>query len=557
MDTKHKSRIVLVGIASLLATTALFAVATTRAYANDTPSFYGLVSAKPDSGNIGTWTIGGKTVTANAATGFEFEFGQLNIGTCAKVRYIMSGASLVADEIESQTASDCQTGSGDGTPKPPGTSVPGTPVPGATPGIPDGVRQVFRGVLNSRPDGKVGTWVVGGKAFTAVDATELDIVEGALNTGACVKVRFVTNRGIDVALEIDSEPAGDCSIGATPVPSGTIPTPVGTITATNEFRGKLIARPEGLLGEWTIGEKVFIATNTTEFKSENGDLVVGACLKVHYATLQGTNIAREIESEESSDCARGTQPKPRRGDDERRDSKVFALVEALPAAPYIGEWKIGGVTYQANSQTRLKLEHGVLDVGACVRAEFAVMNGVNVLSRVDVKEIYKCNGKEAGEPSKLPKAYGVIDVFTTTKPSTWVVSGITYTVPATASLEAEHGPFAVGAFVEVKYVIDGDTRVALKIETHVAPNKGEGNETGKLTGRPSDDWGTWVINGQSYIGDAAIKVDLDDATARVASATAVTGQRVMVNYYTSGGVRYATAIQQARSSLYLPSVEMK
>jgi hypothetical protein len=64
-----------------------------------------------------------------------------------------------------------------------------------------------RGIVQSRPAGKIGTWVVGGKTFIAKSSTQLDVAEGPLKVGACAKVRY---SGANIAVEIDSEPASDC-----------------------------------------------------------------------------------------------------------------------------------------------------------------------------------------------------------------------------------------------------------------------------------------------------------------------------------------------------------
>ena len=64
------------------------------------------------------------------------------------------------------------------------------------------------GILQSRPAGKVGNWVVGGTTFVATSRTHLDREEGPLAVGTCVKVRF---SGTNTAVEIDSEPASDCA----------------------------------------------------------------------------------------------------------------------------------------------------------------------------------------------------------------------------------------------------------------------------------------------------------------------------------------------------------
>jgi hypothetical protein len=72
-------------------------------------------------------------------------------------------------------------------------------------------RAEVRGIVASRPEGRSGEWVVGGRAFVADSRTELDTSEGPLAVGACAKVRYVRADGTDVAIEIDSEPARDCA----------------------------------------------------------------------------------------------------------------------------------------------------------------------------------------------------------------------------------------------------------------------------------------------------------------------------------------------------------
>lgn len=545
-------RLIWTGVIALLTVLSVVALLGNTAHANDLPDWRGVITSRP-AGNTGVWVVGGRSFTANSATSFDTVEGPLNVGACAKVRYFTSGSTDIADEIDSEPAGDC--GSATGTPSGTPSSTP-SGTPSATPsGTPTPALQIFRGVLNSRPDGNTGTWVVGGRAFVANTFTEFDTVEGPLSVGSCVKVRFYSSGGVDTADEIDSEPPSDCSLGATPGPTSTSsPTP-GTPVPTNEFRGFIQSRPEGLLGTWVVGGRSFVASNSSEFKIKDGPLTVGACAKVDFYTLSGVDMIREIESESGDDCA-GTGPRPSSTPDSRDDrdeTKIYAPIDSIPAAPYVGTWTIGGIAYQANSQTEFDQDDGAFAVGACVRADFKVINGVNVLDEVETKEAYKCQGA-VGEPSNLFKAYGVIDTYTTTRPSVWVVSGISYTVSASTTIEAEHGPFAVGAYVEVKYVVTNGERVATKIETHVAPGSGSGNISGSLDDRPSDDWGVWTVGGQTYQGDPAIRVDVPSAALRSASAGA-TGQRVLVNYYTVSATRYVTSVRLIRGTAYMPVIQ--
>lgn len=64
----------------------------------------------------------------------------------------------------------------------------------------------FHGILESRPEGKVGTWVVGGRSVEVTERTDLDEDNGPLNIGACVEVD-VDGGAVE---EIESEPAKKC-----------------------------------------------------------------------------------------------------------------------------------------------------------------------------------------------------------------------------------------------------------------------------------------------------------------------------------------------------------
>jgi Domain of unknown function (DUF5666) len=508
---------------------------TGRVYANDLPDHRGVITSRP-GGLLGVWVVGGRSFTATAATEFDTVEGPLTIGACAKVRYLPDNT---ADEIDSEPADDC---SGSATPVTPNPTA-GTPAPTGTPRPP---LQIFRGLLDSRPGDKAGTWVIGGRAFVANAATELDTLEGPLNAGVCVKVRFFVNAGVMIADEIDSEPAGDCGVGPTP---SVTPTPVGTSGPTvGELRGRISSRPDGLLGIWVVAGRSFTATNATEFDTEEGPLNVGACVKVEFTA---GNIAREIDSEPNSDCAGQSIPPSSTPAPGREDSKVFARIEAFPAAPYIGLWRIGGVDYQANSRTEFEQKDGTFAIGACVKAEFRVENRVNLLEEIETEDGYKCQAEGGASAPVQFKAYGVLETYTTTLPAVWSISGISYTVPAATVIDAEHGPFAVGVFVEVKYVLNAGQRVAVRKETHRAPGSGE-DRIGRLEVRPSDDWGTWRIDGVDYVGDPAIRVHVsDDSPGRRSAAAVDAGQTVWVNYYVVNGVRYATWVMEVRQS-YLP-----
>lgn len=65
----------------------------------------------------------------------------------------------------------------------------------------------FYGKLESRPDGKIGTWVIGGRTFEATDQTEIEEDFGALKPGACVEVEY-ENAMVE---EIESKKMAKCN----------------------------------------------------------------------------------------------------------------------------------------------------------------------------------------------------------------------------------------------------------------------------------------------------------------------------------------------------------
>ncbi len=53
-----------------------------------------------------------------------------------------------------------------------------------------GADEEFYGKIQSRPEGKVGTWTIGGRQIAVTDATKLDEEDGPLVVGACAEVEY-------------------------------------------------------------------------------------------------------------------------------------------------------------------------------------------------------------------------------------------------------------------------------------------------------------------------------------------------------------------------------
>ena len=447
----------------------------------------GVLQSFPD-GLIGDWVVNGVTYVADANTEFDQEDGPFFIDGCVEVKYM--SATNAAVEISTTEADDCSNGSGFGHIK-------------------------FYGLIGAIPDGLVGVWTIGGLDFTSTITTELDTEDGDFAVGVCASVEYYDDAGTRMATEIDTEGTYHCNGDS----------------YTNEIYGLIDSFPAALFGTWVVDGILYAAeAGVTEFDTEEGDFAVGGCVKVTYYVMDGINQAVEIETEEGDDC---------QGNDLPGLSKVYATIDSLPPDPFIGAWQIGGVAYEADANTDFEQEHGDFAVGICVEAEYDANGGTNLLYEVDSEPAYKCqDGAEF-------TAYGVIESYPSNLLGSWQVSGITYEADANTEFEEEFGFFAVGAYVEVDYVVSNDLLVATKIETHVAPNAGHTTVVGILNSHDNnDDWNDWVVDGVTYQADPVIEVGSGLQAPQV-------GQVVRLNSYANNGVQYATAVTAAQQA-FLP-----
>lgn len=63
----------------------------------------------------------------------------------------------------------------------------------------------FYGVVEQRPAGKAGTWVIGGRTLQVDDRVELDEKKGAIAVGSCVEVDIDDGRVEEIERERDSK----------------------------------------------------------------------------------------------------------------------------------------------------------------------------------------------------------------------------------------------------------------------------------------------------------------------------------------------------------------
>ena len=135
------------------------------------------------------------------------------------------------------------------------------------------------GPIESRPEGKEGTWVIAGRTFTAADTTELDEEKGPLVVGACAKVEL---KGI-VVEEIESEEASKCRQ-----------------YEAAKIYGTIESRPEKKAGTWKINGRSYEVKEATKLDEDEGPLTVGACVELEMIG----KVVKEIESEKAGKCAK-------------------------------------------------------------------------------------------------------------------------------------------------------------------------------------------------------------------------------------------------------------
>ena len=139
------------------------------------------------------------------------------------------------------------------------------------------------------------------------------------------------------------------------------PTPPANPGQYTKFYGQIESMPAGLIGDWVISGRVVRTTAATRFKQEYGAFQVGAWVEVEgYAQADGSINATKIETKSRS----GSDD----GDHSGQEVKFYGTVTSIPAS-YYGTWTIGQYQVQVTPATKIKQEHGPVQVGSYVKVE--------------------------------------------------------------------------------------------------------------------------------------------------------------------------------------------
>ncbi len=452
----------------------------------------GVLERLPD-GMIGVWRVAGVEYTSDAQTTLELDHGPFVLDGCVDVRY---RADFRAIEIGTTEADDCG----------------------------DTATRTQTGAIGARPAGTIGDWTIGAVTATADAQTTVDTEDGPLAVGGCATLRWHAQAGGNRAVGIEAEHRWRCGDGS----------------ATNRRYGTVDVLPATTLGVWTIAGEQYRVDESTQIEADDDHpIVVGGCVRVTSAVVAGVNQAYRIHASDAERCAGGAP-------DDRETQRVYATITAMPAPPFLlGSWTIGTLTALADADTRF--ESGAsMAVGDCVEAEYRVVAGANRLTAVEPRRAARC-------ADGVTRGYGTLTVIPAGGAvGDWTIGGTVVRVDGSTVLDQEHGPFVIGAWVELHARLVGGRLTATRLETAVAPGTGGIDAVGTLDARPTDDTGAWVIGGTSYTATDDVQVALDAAAARSRSATPVF---VTVNAYRdAAGVLRLTQVRSGGYTLLVPAL---
>jgi len=206
---------------------------------------------------------------------------------------------------------------------------------------------------------------------------------------------------------------------------------------------------------WVISGVQIISTPYTRLETHHGPLVVGACAKVDYRTVNGQNIAKKIESMWLFLCLGPVS-----------FNQIYGQVASFPPELY-GTWVISTTgntpfNFMADPATQFKDKHQDFASGVCVRVKYFTSDGVNHAVQVSVTWDKLCKKVEAPALSKLVATVEVMPTGGYT--GTWTLAGVVFTATQTTHFETYGGPLAVGDCVEAKYNATGGAMLLSKVE---------------------------------------------------------------------------------------------
>ena len=216
------------------------------------------------------------------------------------------------------------------------------------------------------------------------------------------------------------------------------------------------------------------------------------------------------------------------------EAKFKGVIESLPnSTGLIGDWRVAGTSVHVTAATTIKQTDGPVAIGAIVKVEGSMRSdGSFDATDIEVTQSGQDDSGDdgAGDDSSQPTFEGTVEILppTTAFIGDWRVGGRTIHVTASTRIEAEFGPVAVGAFVEVHGTLRADgTMDATKIEvkSNIGGDDGRDDLKGTIESLPSAPGliGDWKVSGRTVHVTAATIIDQEHGRAMVGASVEVKG----------------------------------
>lgn len=428
--------------------------------------FVGRIEELPSTpGRIGKWKINNRTVIVTDMTKINQELGPPAVGAfVAVIGKLDSNGDVVATDIAI--------------------------IPEVNVSIP----LKFTGKVEKLSEPiKPGEWVVSGRTVVVGAQTIIKEERGKVMIGSLVEVTGIlqgSGKVIASLIEVKNN----------------IEPPTVQVT----FRGIINSLPAttGYIGDWKVSGRPVRVTSDTKINEEQGKVAVGAMVEVKgVADPTGTVLALSI-------VVIKNVPEP----GYIKFLGVIKSIEPLPAASagpqpsLIGTWKVGDRTVKVLPETKINQENGPAQVGALVEVEGILQTDGSVVAKyIEVKHSFSNTANYIrffGLANSMPQGNTIQGI--------WDIGGKKVNVTARTRIRQEHGPFKVGAFVEVEGNLRSDEVVdAFVIEVERDADAPEGaigfiDFYGEIKSLPSAVDGKFP--GEWVVGNNNKKVKVDDKT---------------------------------------------